>query len=273
MIPEGNLRSNIDRFLGFEQLYDRFRPEAPPQVVDLLTRYLSGKPALVVDLGCGTGLSTFAWKDDAERIIGVEPNPDMIGKAKAKQAAMDNTGHMSFIQGYSNEIAIPDGSAQIVTCSQSFHWMEPVSTLREVSRILADGGIFAAYDCDWPPTVHWSIEDAYNRLLAKSDALLSRLASPDEQAIKRDKEQHLQQLRHSGLFRYTKEIVFHNVEQGDAERFVGLAVSQGGLQTVLKLGSAELDEDIAAFRRSAENYFAGRTLEFIFSYRMRLGIK
>ena len=41
-------------------------------------------------------------------------------------------------------------SADIVTCSQSFHWMEPEPTLAEIARILRPGGVFAAYDYDWP---------------------------------------------------------------------------------------------------------------------------
>lgn len=276
MIPEGNLQSNVNRFLGFEDVYDRYRPAAPLQVIDILTAYLGRQPSLVVDIGCGTGLSSFVWTRHAERILGVEPNPDMIGKARAKLPAIAGSEPaipISFVQGYSNQLELESGSADIVTCSQSFHWMEPVSTLREISRILTPGGVFAAYDCDWPPTVHWSVEDSYAKLLEKADAVLARLSEDGEKAVKRDKERHLEQLRASGEFRYTREIVFHNTEQGDADRFVGLALSQGGLQTVLKLGSTELDEDIAAFRKSAEQYFAGRTLDFLFSYRMRLGVK
>lgn len=273
MIPKDNLQSNVERFSGFEQLYDQHRPEAPRRAIGMLTTYLGKTPSLVADIGCGTGLSTFVWKGHARRIIGIEPNADMIGKARAKLAAEDDASHISFVQGYSNQLDLDAESVDIVTCSQSFHWMEPVSTLREVSRVLAPGGVFAAYDCDWPPTLHWTIEQRYNDLIAKSDALLNRLADRHDVAVKRDKERHLQQLRDSGVFRFTKEIVFHNTEQGDAERFVGLAISQGGLQTVLKLGSNELDADIAAFRETVQRYFDGRTLDFMFSYRMRLGVK
>jgi SAM-dependent methyltransferase len=38
----------------------------------------------------------------------------------------------------------------LVTCSQSLHWMEPEPTFAEVARILRRGGVFAAYDYDWP---------------------------------------------------------------------------------------------------------------------------
>lgn len=84
MIPSGNSKANIDRFLGYQNDYDRYRPEAPPMAIELLTSYLGRRPAHVADIGCGTGLSTFLWKDDADAVTGVEPNPDMLGKAQEK---------------------------------------------------------------------------------------------------------------------------------------------------------------------------------------------
>ena len=273
MIPEGNLQSNVDRFTGFENEYDRYRPEAPPRVIDIITGYLGRKPAVVADIGCGTGLSTFIWKDFAERVIGVEPNDDMRRKALEKRASHSDAEHLSFVPGYSNRLPLESGTVDVVTCSQSFHWMEPVSTLREVARTLKDGGVFAAYDCDWPPTLHWSVEKAYNELVEKADRIIAQLVKENDRAKKWNKEEHLKNLRDSGLFRFVKEIVFHNVETCDAERYVGLAISQGGVQTVFKLGSTALNADIEAFRANAEAFFGGRTLEVMFSYRMRLGVK
>ncbi|CAG7644378.1 2-methoxy-6-polyprenyl-1,4-benzoquinol methylase, mitochondrial [Paenibacillus solanacearum] len=272
MIPEGNLKNNIDRFTGYGDVYDKNRPQAPQALVQVLTSYAGGKPSLVLDIGCGTGLSSFVWKDHAEQVIGVEPNADMIGKAQ-DNLRRSGLSHISFAQGYSNQLDAASGSVDIVTCSQSFHWMEPESTLREVARVLREGGVFAAYDCDWPPTIHWSIEEAYERLVSKADVIIARLAHEDDRAIKRDKSQHLANLRKSGVFRYCKEILFHNIERFDAERYVGLALSQGGVQTVFKLGSSELDEDIEAFRTLVAQYFNGSAMDVLFSYRMRVGVK
>lgn len=274
-IPEGNLQSNIERFTGFADVYDSYRPEAPEMVVEILTRYLGRRPALVIDLGCGTGLSTLIWNGHAERILGVEPNGDMRSKAISKlqhlpEGAQD---HIAFVSGYSNQLEVESASADIITCSQSFHWMEPVSTLQEAHRVLREGGVFAAYDCDWPPTLSWPLEQQYMKLYHKCDEILEREVAKESQAVKRNKDEHLLHLQKSGVFRYTREVVFHHHEQCDAERYVGLMLSQGGLQSVLKLGKTELNEDLAAFRRSAEQYFNGETKQILLSYRMRLGIK
>lgn len=273
-IPEGNLKGNVERFTGFADLYDQFRPEAPKLVVDILTSYLEKRPGLVLDLGCGTGLSTLIWKDYGDRIIGVEPNGDMRSKAEKKRQALPGAAHISFVPGYSNSLGdIGDESVDIITCSQSFHWMEPVGTMKEAGRVLNEGGAFAAYDCDWPPTIHWKLEQEYVQLLEKADALAHQLTDGEEQAVKRNKNEHLKVLKDSGVFRYTREIVFHNKETCDAARYTGLALSQGGLQTVLKQGSSELHPEIEDFRNHVEEYFNGATKEILFSYRLRLGIK
>ncbi|WP_053373079.1 class I SAM-dependent methyltransferase [Paenibacillus sp. FJAT-27812] len=266
-------QNNVDRFSGFENDYDQHRPKAPAAIVDILTSYLGRKPGIVADVGCGTGLSSFVWNGHAEQIIGFEPNDDMRGKAISHLPEPADGGHISFVKGYSDRLALEAESVDVVTCSQSFHWMEPVSTLREFARVLKPEGVFAAYDCDWPPTLHWSVEAEYKRLIDRTEEIIARNIPEKDRASKRDKEQHLTQIRNSGLFRFAKEIVFHNMERCHAERYVGLALSQGGVQAVFKLGSTELVKPIEAFRSSVENYFADRELEVMFSYRMRLGVK
>ena len=58
-----NLQVNADRFLGFADVYDDTRPKSPKKVQEIILKYLGNTPALVVDLGCGTGLSTIIWSE------------------------------------------------------------------------------------------------------------------------------------------------------------------------------------------------------------------
>ena len=119
-------RSGYDRE-GFSAHYDRFRPRPPQALLDVLCRYArTDRPELVVDLGCGTGLSTRAWSGTAARIVGVEPNPAML-------AAAEPAPGVEFREAFAAETGLDDGCADIVTCSQSLHWMEPEPTLAEVS--------------------------------------------------------------------------------------------------------------------------------------------
>lgn len=265
--------SNVDRFSGFAALYDTHRPQTPPLVIDILTRYLGHRPTTVVDLGCGTGLSSGVWLGHADQGIGVEPNADMRAIAESKAATWSGAHAIRFVPGYSHATSLAPASADIVTCSQSFHWMEPVSTLAEVARILVSCGIFAAYDCDWPPTCDWPLEAAFRDLVDAADRLVAERQPDAQRAHKWPKEQHLANLDTSGHFRFVKELVFHHHEEADANRFVGLALSQGGLQTVLKQGWTDLDDAIEQFRQTAQARMGTRTESVVFHYRMRLGIK
>jgi SAM-dependent methyltransferase len=59
----------FERFTGFAGLYDDNRPRPPEVLGALLPRIArTQRPDLVVDLGCGTGLSTRFWADRAERV-------------------------------------------------------------------------------------------------------------------------------------------------------------------------------------------------------------
>ncbi|GIN58253.1 hypothetical protein J8TS2_25720 [Lederbergia ruris] len=270
---QGIRANNVERFLGYSQLYDKNRPVPPADVVHILTRYLSQAPNRVVDVGCGTGLSSFIWLDQAKDIIGVEPNDDMRETAISHWRAQQEPENLRFVKGLSDQLDIDADSVDILTCSQSFHWMDPQPTLREFARVLRVGGVFAAYDCDWPPTFTKEVEEHYQTLIALAESRVAELAPAGQLAFKWDKNKHLQQIRESQLFSFSKEIVFHQWERCDATRYANIALSQGGLQTALKLGADDLHKEIQAFQHHVQQAFNGQAQDILFSYRMRLGIK
>ena len=77
----------------------------------------------------------------------------------------------------------------------------------------------------------------------------------------------------SGYFRYVREIVFSSREKCDAERLIGLAKSQGGLQSILKVDPGLIEEDLARFMRSVRDVFGETVFDIDFGYRMRIGVK
>jgi ubiquinone/menaquinone biosynthesis C-methylase UbiE len=260
---------NIERFSGFAGLYDENRPKPPEIIPDILTRYLGKAPEVVVDLGSGTGLSTFIWCGKASRVIGIEPNDDMRSQAgiNASQKCLID---VVFKKADAYDTGLERETADIVTCSQSFHWMEPGQALKEIAGILKPGGIFAAYDCDWPPVAGQWVEKAYNAMLASARALLKDLPY-ERKATQYPKEGHLKNIQESGYFNYFREIVFHNREACSAERFIGIALSQGALQTALKNNPEALECGIKTFRQAVLESW--KQNEIIINYRMRIGIK
>lgn len=267
-----HLAANVERFMGFAGLYDAHRPQPPLVILNILTQLAqTPRPSLVVDLGSGTGLSTLIWSERAVAVVGIEPSADMRRQAEERTSSLPDVTNVRYQEGLSHATGLPDGSADIVTCSQSLHWMEPESTFAEVVRILRPGGVFAAYDCDWPPTMHWQAEQAYKECIAQAVAI-ERERGLSRDVRQWDKHQHLERMRESGRFRFTKEIVLHHIEEGNADRLVGLVLSQGLIATLLKHGMSRVEIGIETLQEVVDRTIGSQPMTWYWSYRMRLGV-
>ena len=250
---------------GFAGGYDRFRPRPPRVLLELLCRYARvDRAALVADLGCGTGLSTRAWSGLSERVVGIEPNSAMLAGADAAPG-------VEFRRGFAHETGLPDDAADVVTCSQSLHWMDPEPVFAEAARILRPGGVFAAYDYDWPPTIDPELDEAYDAYQARRREL-RRKRGIQRGADRWEKRKHLERMRASGRFSYCREIVLHSFEDGDAERIVGFARSLG--LPAADAQDAELEDALRVdeLEAAARRVLGDRTVPFFFGYRIRLGV-
>lgn len=237
--------ANLRRFSGFADTYDAYRPHPPAALADVLCAYAGvERPALVVDLGSGTGTSTRYWAGRAERVVGVEPSDDMRRQAETATAAP----HVTFVQALSHQTGLPDHCADIVTCSQSLHWMLPEPTFAEVARVLRPGGAFAACDYDWPPIMpRWEAEAAYRHFLRGVRELEERYPIR-EGLVSANKAGHLERMQRSGHFQHTRELALHHTDEGSADRLVGLALSLGAVQSLLKAGLSPAEVGIDRLR-------------------------
>jgi SAM-dependent methyltransferase len=260
------LRSSGYEGSGFAAGFDANRPSPPPVLVELLCLEAQvDRPRLVVDLGSGTGLSTRIWAEQADEVVGVEASPEMRAQAEAA-TSVDN---VRFVQAYAQATGLPGGEADLVTCSQALHWMQPEPTFAEAARLLRPGGVFAAYDYDWPPIVGWEVEAAFEDVLRRVRAG----RAPDGRGMRYAKDGHLERIKASGHFRYAREIVFHSRDRADAGRIVGMALSLGPLTVLLRDGKSEEELGLTALREAAERSLGDREAEIFLGYRVRLGVR
>ncbi len=231
---------------GFAEHYDRFRPRPPLALLELLPP-LAGvdRPSLVVDLGCGTGLSTRFWAERADEVVGVEPNDAM--RTFAEQAT--DTSNVRYLGASSYETGLPDACADLVTASQSLHWMRPERVFPEIGRILRPGGVFCAYEYFVLQTPRWELDAEWEVVLARKGELRARLGLDEN---KRVWPVSLERLEESGVFRYTRELVLHSTERGDGDRLVGFALSEGTMTTLLEAGATEEEVGLDRLRTVAE---------------------
>ncbi|MEO6091167.1 MAG: class I SAM-dependent methyltransferase [Umezawaea sp.] len=250
----------IARFSGFADLYERVRPKPPREIADLVRRWIDVPDPDVVDLGAGTGGATLLW----DRATAVEPSADMRAVAERRL----DPERYRVVDGTAEATTLPDGCADVVTASQALHWFDPAKAFSEIARILRPGGVFVAFDNDWPPSVDWECDAAWHEFDRTLAALAdTRLSSPP----KAPKHEHVDRLRASGLFRHVTELALHAEDFGDAARFCDLALSQGGAMGARKAGYTDEQIGLVRLRDVAERRMPG-TVPWWWTYRVRLGV-
>ena len=281
----------VARFAGFAAEYDAARPQPPAELTTVLMQWSGTTAPDVVDVGAGTGLSAAIWAGRARRDTAVEPGARMRTVALARlgltqdpaaaQAGDDLAGpvdaavpaagvptRFAVVAGTAEETGLPDACADIVTASQAMHWFDAARALPEIARILRSGGVFAAYDCDWPPCIDWETDAAYTAFDDRVRELESARGLLPPHAGKR----HLETLADSGLFRFVSEIALLSREQGDASRLADVALSQGGTKALLEAGATEDEIGLTALREVAARTLP-TTRPWWWTYRIRMGVR
>jgi SAM-dependent methyltransferase len=261
---------NSERFTGFADVHDRHRCVPPDDLAEVVAHFggFSLPLSLVVDLGSGTGLSTRYWAGHACEVIGIDPTADM--RRIAEQAT--RAGNVRYREGYSHHTGLPGRCAQVVSCSQSLHGMEPKDTFQEARRILVPGGVFAAADYDLPPvTGSWETDAAFTECHRKVRELEKR-SSLHSGLNRVEKEGHLGRMAESGCFRFVREVVLHHRERGNAERLIGLILSFGNVRGLMKMGLSETDLGIDVLRDVAGRSLGTEPRAWFWSTRVRMGV-
>jgi SAM-dependent methyltransferase len=138
--------------------YHRYRPSYPAALLDWLAAQTGVlPPARVADVGCGTGILTRLLAERGYDVVGIDPNEEML--AYARQA-----GGARYESGEAEATGLPEGSVDLVTAAQAFHWFDAARALCEMRRILRRGGWGAAT---------WNIR-ASSPFMEEYDAILHR---------------------------------------------------------------------------------------------------
>ena len=267
------LLRNARRFTAVAEYFDKHRP-TPPSEITAVIQKLNPRlvPSFVVDLGCGVGLSMEPWLDRAKVLVGVDPNGEMLTRAQRRMARYRGSTVTALQHAYSDSTGVGDQTVDVVTCSQSLHWMEPETTFNEIHRILKTGGVMAAYDCDWPPTSSWEVSYAWKELLRNVEVAEAKLK--DSELVQHwTTESQFGYMENAGIFRFTTETVLHHSEPADADRHLGLALSLPRVQNLFAHGIREREVGLFDFYRTIDDILAQKKREINFCYRIHLGVK
>lgn len=112
---------------------------------------LSGTEELL-DVGCGAGHAAMAFAPFVRRCVGIDVTAAMVRAATAL-AAGKGLKNVDFLVGAAEELPLPSGGFDLVTCRFAAHHFENIrAALSQVARVLRPGGAFLLVD-------HYAPED------------------------------------------------------------------------------------------------------------------
>lgn len=132
------MRDPTTRFSDRVEHYARHRPGYPRELPDLLVRegaLVAGD--VVADIGSGTGKLAEVFLRHGHRVLGVEPNREM---REAGERCLARWPGFTSVGGRAEATGLGDGSVDVVSAGQAFHWFDPEACRRESARILRPGG-------------------------------------------------------------------------------------------------------------------------------------
>ena len=136
MLTDEEREERSRSFGAAAEQYDRYRPSPP---MELLEWFFDPETRSVIDLGAGTGVSTASLVELFDDVTAVEPDDAM------RAVLFERIPGVSAVKGTGESMPLPDSSADALVASTSWHWVDPTLGLKEVSRVLRPGGIFAAF--------------------------------------------------------------------------------------------------------------------------------
>lgn len=131
-----------DFFKSTAKYYAKYRDEYQLGLIQIIVDAfkLDGSEGLL-DLGCGTGRISMLFHEYFSEIIGVDISDEMIKAAKV-EAKRQQIKHIEWINMSAEKINNDLGKFKLITCGESFHWMNREKVLDICYDILVPNGGF-----------------------------------------------------------------------------------------------------------------------------------
>ena len=147
--------------------YAKFRPGYPDELIEHLCAQCGlCATSTVADIGSGTGIFANQLTGTEATVYAVEPNDGM--RAESERSFGTNSQFRS-VPGSAEQVPLDDGSVDLVTAAQSFHWFDAARARREFERVLKPPG--------WVALV-WNVRMVKTTAFQKGYEELLRLWAP-----------------------------------------------------------------------------------------------
>ena len=125
-------------------LYQRARPEYPPELFDELVELAGLRPgARLLEIGCATGKATRPLAERGFRITALEIGADLALAARRNLAGFP---HVEVVHASFEEWRLPsDPSFDLVYAATAWRWIDPAIRCRKAWEALRPGGHLAVW--------------------------------------------------------------------------------------------------------------------------------
>jgi SAM-dependent methyltransferase len=126
-----------DHFSSVAPQYAQSRPTYPAELFDWLRANCAGR-ALAWDVGAGSGQASLALAERFDRVLATDLSAEQLAHAPRHERIV-------YRAAAAHDSGLPDASADLVAVAQALHWFDLAPFHAEVRRVIAPGGLFAAW--------------------------------------------------------------------------------------------------------------------------------
>ena len=190
--------------------YIKYRPAYPEALFREIMDMVDKPYKRAVDLGAGTGLSSFILKRYFEEVYAVEPDKKMTGEI----AKTDK--NIKVFKCSAEEYDTTEKSIDTVTSGNSFYWMDGEKVIKKIYSWLRTNGVFAAYRYNFPTTIE-DVQDIIDMEMKKWDEYRNERL--------RDTEYTYRIVNSFGMFKRVEKRTVENIINLSAEELLGFFTS------------------------------------------------
>jgi demethylmenaquinone methyltransferase/2-methoxy-6-polyprenyl-1,4-benzoquinol methylase len=120
-----------------------------------LVEQISGSH-LILDIATGTGEVAIETvkKLDGSKVTGIDPSAEMLSVAKKKCDTVQYKDKISLVQGYAEDLPFENNMFDAITIAFGIrNTVDPLQSLKEMNRVLKNGGIVAILEFTIPKNV------------------------------------------------------------------------------------------------------------------------
>lgn len=136
MRNKNDTKYGYGNFGNLSKQYAVARQDFPLEAIEWFWSFGKNRNARILDLGCGTGISTRQIADGGGVIVGCDVDEQMITEAKKANDGLE------YLVARAENLPFRNTEFDAITAFSAFHWFANEKALSEIKRVMKPNGIF-----------------------------------------------------------------------------------------------------------------------------------